>query len=86
MQKEVKIYKDLADIQGKYILKLVCYRYYERGMSFVIGIIIVGTMLSEQKIKKQQKSKAIKGLESGRYKKEEKAFRREISQIFQLAK
>ncbi|RGB23921.1 hypothetical protein C1646_727353, partial [Rhizophagus diaphanus] len=28
MQKEVKIYKDLADIQGKYIPKLICYGYY----------------------------------------------------------
>jgi len=28
MQKEVEIYKDLADIQDKYILKLVYYRYY----------------------------------------------------------
>ena len=27
MQKEVEIYKDLANIQGKYILKLVCYVY-----------------------------------------------------------
>ncbi|RGB22059.1 hypothetical protein C1646_731291, partial [Rhizophagus diaphanus] len=28
MQKEVEIYKDLADIQGKYIPKLICYGYY----------------------------------------------------------
>ncbi|PKY59344.1 hypothetical protein RhiirA4_482002, partial [Rhizophagus irregularis] len=28
MQKEVEIYKELADIQGKYIPKLVCYGYY----------------------------------------------------------
>ncbi|CAH1758051.1 1184_t:CDS:1, partial [Entrophospora sp. SA101] len=45
MQKEVEIYKDLADIQGKYIPKLVCYGYYGGGMSFVIGMTIVGTML-----------------------------------------
>ncbi|CAI2188290.1 11124_t:CDS:2, partial [Funneliformis geosporum] len=64
MQKEVKIYKDLADIQGKYIPKLVCYGYYGEGMSFVIGMTIVGTPLSEQKIKKQQKTRAIKGLEA----------------------
>jgi hypothetical protein len=32
MQKEVEIYKDLADIQGKYIPKLVCYGYYGGGM------------------------------------------------------
>ncbi|POG70072.1 kinase-like domain-containing protein [Rhizophagus irregularis DAOM 181602=DAOM 197198] len=64
MQKEVEIYKDLTDIQGKYIPKLVCYGYYGGGMSFVIGMTIVGTSLSEQKIKKRQKSRAIKGLEA----------------------
>jgi len=64
MQKEVEIYKDLADIQGKYIPKLVCYGYYGGGMSFVIGMTIVGTSLSDQKIKKQQKTRAIKGLEA----------------------
>ncbi|RIA96359.1 hypothetical protein C1645_733356 [Glomus cerebriforme] len=63
MQKEVEIYKDLADIQGKYIPKLVCYGYYGEGISFVIGLTIVGTMLSDQKITEQQKSRAIKGLE-----------------------
>jgi serine/threonine protein kinase len=62
--KEVKIYKDLADIQGKYIPKLICYGYYGGGMSFVIGMTIVGTLLSEQKIKKRQKTRAIKGLEA----------------------
>ncbi|RGB43549.1 hypothetical protein C1646_680349 [Rhizophagus diaphanus] len=51
MQKEVEIYKDLADIQGKYIPKLVCYGYYGGEMSFVIGMTIVGTS-------------AIKGLEA----------------------
>jgi len=64
MQKEVEIYKDLADIQGKYIPKLICYGYYGGGMSFVIGMTIVGTSLSEQKIKKRQKTRAIKGLEA----------------------
>ncbi|POG57723.1 kinase-like domain-containing protein [Rhizophagus irregularis DAOM 181602=DAOM 197198] len=64
MQKEVEMYKDLADIQGKYIPKLVCYGYYGGGMSFVIGMTIVGTSLSDQKIKKQQKTRAIKGLEA----------------------
>ena len=33
-------------------------------MSFVIGLTIVGTTLSEQKITKQQRSRAIKGLEA----------------------
>ena len=64
MQKEVEMYKDLVDIQGKYIPKLVCYGYYGGGMSFVIGLTIVGTMLSDQKITEQQKSRAIKGLEA----------------------
>ena len=64
MQKEVEIYKDLVDIQGKYIPKLVCYGYYGGGMSFVIGLTIVGSMLSDQKITEQQKTRAIKGLEA----------------------
>ena len=33
-------------------------------MSFIIGLTIVGTSLSEQKIKKQQKTRTIKGLEA----------------------
>src|ERR1044071_5501591 len=45
MQKEVEIYKDLADIQGKYIPRLVCYEYYRGGMSFIIGMTIVGISL-----------------------------------------
>ncbi|KAG9287282.1 hypothetical protein G9A89_008912 [Geosiphon pyriformis] len=56
MQKEVEIYKDLADIQGKYIPKLVCYGYYGGVMSFVIGMTIVGTALT--------KVKALKALEA----------------------
>ncbi|EXX69620.1 uncharacterized protein OCT59_017893 [Rhizophagus irregularis] len=64
MQKEVEIYKDLANIQGKYIPKLVCYRYYEGGMSFVISLTIISTMLSDQKIMKRQRLKAIKELEA----------------------
>jgi predicted Ser/Thr protein kinase len=64
MQKEVEIYKDLADIQGKYIPNLVCYGYYGGGMSFVIGMTIVGTILSEHKITKRQRTKALKGLEA----------------------
>ena len=63
MQKEVETYKDLTDIQGRYIPKLVCYGYYGGGMSFVIGMTIAGTSLSEHKITKQQKTRAINGLE-----------------------
>ncbi|CAG8706455.1 4928_t:CDS:2, partial [Ambispora leptoticha] len=63
MQKEVKIYKDLKDIQGKYIPKLVCYGYYEGGWCYVIGTTLVGTHLSnDKKITTQQKSKALKAL------------------------
>ncbi|CAG8664760.1 14777_t:CDS:2, partial [Funneliformis mosseae] len=54
MQKEVEIYKDLADIQSKYILKLVCYGYYRGGISFIIGITVVSTSLSDHKITKQR--------------------------------
>jgi hypothetical protein len=64
MQKEVEIYKDLVNVQGKYIPKLVYYGYYGGGMCFVIGLTIISTMLSKQKIKKRQKSRAIKGLEA----------------------
>ncbi|CAG8649831.1 7099_t:CDS:1, partial [Ambispora gerdemannii] len=64
MLKEIEIYKDLADIQGKYIPKLVCYGYYEGGMSFVIGMTIVGTALSHHNITKQQKSKALEALKA----------------------
>ncbi len=64
MQKEVEIYKNLADIQGKYISKLICYGNYGGGMSFVIGMTIVSTLLNEHKITEQQKSRAIKGLEA----------------------
>ncbi|PKC56374.1 kinase-like protein [Rhizophagus irregularis] len=64
MQKEVEIYKDLVDIQGKYILKLICYGYYGGGMSFVISMIIVGTILSKHNIIKRQRTKALKGLEA----------------------
>ncbi|RGB41572.1 hypothetical protein C1646_752000 [Rhizophagus diaphanus] len=64
MQKEVKIYKDLANIQGKYIPKLVCYGYYGGDMSFIISMTVISTMLSDHKITKWQRSRAIKGLEA----------------------
>ncbi|CAG8704290.1 1745_t:CDS:1, partial [Ambispora gerdemannii] len=65
MQKEVKIYKVLADIQGEYIPKLVCYGYYGSGMCFVIGTTLVGTMLSDhKKITERQRIKALKALKA----------------------
>ena len=64
IQKEVEIYKDLANIQDKYILKLVCYGYYGEDMSFIIGMTVIDTMLSNHKIMKRQRSRAIKWLEA----------------------
>src|ERR1044071_1861321 len=55
MQKEVEVYKDLANIQGKYIPKLICYGYYGGGMSFIIGMTVVSITLSDHKITKRQK-------------------------------
>jgi predicted Ser/Thr protein kinase len=63
MKKEVEIYKVLADIQGKYIPKLVCYGYYGGGMSFVIGTTLIGTTLRDH-ITEQQKTKAIEALKA----------------------
>jgi predicted Ser/Thr protein kinase len=64
MLKEVEIYKDLADIQGKYIPKLVCYGYYGGGLSFIMGMTIVGTTLNHHKITKQQRSIALDALKA----------------------
>ncbi|PKK55615.1 hypothetical protein RhiirC2_858951 [Rhizophagus irregularis] len=54
----------LKEMQKETSISLICYGYYGGGMSFVIGLTIVGTMLSDQKITEQQKSRAIKGLEA----------------------
>ena len=62
MQKEIEIYKHLSKIQGKYIPKLVCYGYYGGGMGYVMGMTIVGTMLSFHKIEKWQKNQALRAL------------------------
>ena len=65
MLKEAEIYKDLADIQGKYMPTLVCYGYYAGGMCFVIGMTIVGTALSDhKKITQQQKVKTLEALKA----------------------
>ncbi|RHZ60280.1 hypothetical protein Glove_355g97 [Diversispora epigaea] len=63
MQNEIKIYKVLTNIQGKYIPKLVCYGHYEGGMSFIIGTTLVGTTLGDH-ITEQQKTKAIEALKA----------------------
>jgi hypothetical protein len=62
MQHEIKIYQLLSKIQGKYIPKLVCYGYYGGGMGYVMGMTIVGTMLSFHKIEKWQKNQALRAL------------------------
>ena len=62
MQKEIEIYKHLSKIQGKYIPNLVCYGYYGGGMGYVMGMTIVGTMLSFHKIEKWQKNQALRAL------------------------
>jgi len=62
MQSEIKIYQLLYKIQGKYIPKLVCYGYYGGGMGYVMGMTIVGTMLSFHKIEKWQKNQALRAL------------------------
>ncbi|CAG8579021.1 569_t:CDS:2 [Paraglomus brasilianum] len=62
MQSEIKIYQLLYKIQGKYIPKLVCYGYYGGGMDYVMGMTIVGTMLSFHKIEKWQKNQALRAL------------------------
>ena len=62
MQKEIEIYKRLSKIQGKYIPKLVCYGYYGGGIGYVMGMTIVGTMLSFHKIEKWQKNQALRAL------------------------
>ncbi|CAG8450055.1 3260_t:CDS:2 [Ambispora gerdemannii] len=65
MQKEVEIYKILADIQGKYISKLMCYGYYSNRMSFVIGMTLVGTTLNDhKKITEWQKIKTLEALKA----------------------
>ncbi|RHZ85979.1 hypothetical protein Glove_57g125 [Diversispora epigaea] len=63
MQNEVKIYKDLEDIQGIYIPKLVCYGYYGGGWCYVLGTTLIGgTTLGDTTIKEQQRVKALEAL------------------------
>ncbi|CAI2175289.1 11115_t:CDS:1 [Funneliformis geosporum] len=49
---EVKIYKSLAKLQEIYIPELLFYSNFASGMSFVMGMSMVGTMLSHHKIDK----------------------------------
>ncbi|CAG8512539.1 4400_t:CDS:2, partial [Diversispora eburnea] len=60
IQKEVKIYKYLVDIQKIYIPKLVCYGYFE-GVCYVIGTSFVGTFLNNcENLTSQQKTNALR--------------------------
>ncbi|UZO08174.1 uncharacterized protein OCT59_028436 [Rhizophagus irregularis] len=56
---EVKIYKVLAKLQGIYIPKLLFYSDLANGMSFVMGMTIVGTLLNHHRIDKWLKNKVI---------------------------
>ncbi|RIA91691.1 hypothetical protein C1645_821720 [Glomus cerebriforme] len=56
---EVEIYKVLAKLQGIYIPELLFYGDLANGMSFVIGMTIVGTTLNHHKINRQLKNRAI---------------------------
>ncbi|RIA83794.1 kinase-like domain-containing protein [Glomus cerebriforme] len=59
MRKEVKIYKILFDIQGKYIPNLLCYGYY-CGMYYAIGMTLVGTPLNNYNhITENQRNKCL---------------------------
>ncbi|CAB4429815.1 unnamed protein product [Rhizophagus irregularis] len=84
MQKEVEMYKDLADIQGKYIPKLVCYGYYRGGMSFVISLTIIGSMLSDQKITEQQKTRVLYLIDFGMASREDTKKKRKLFEEEQL--
>ncbi|PKC74015.1 hypothetical protein RhiirA1_450459 [Rhizophagus irregularis] len=56
---EVKIYKVLAKLQDIYIPKLLFYSDLANGMSFVMGMTIVGTLLNHHRIDKWLKNKVI---------------------------
>ena len=59
---EVEIYKVLAKLQGIYIPELLFYGNVANGMSFVVGMTIVGTTLGHHKIDRRLKNRAIDAL------------------------
>ncbi|RIA84440.1 hypothetical protein C1645_832248 [Glomus cerebriforme] len=67
MQKEVEIYKELANIQDKYILKLVCYEYYGGDLThYEEDFFITSTELvtfSEQVVKESISACSFKNIE-----------------------
>ncbi|PKY50389.1 hypothetical protein RhiirA4_545927 [Rhizophagus irregularis] len=56
---EVKIYKVLAKLQGIYIPELLFYGDLANGMSFVMGMTIVGTSLNHHRIDRRLKNRVI---------------------------
>jgi len=60
---EVEMYRVLAKLQGVYILELLFYGDLANGMSFVMGLSIVGTILYHHKIDKRQKKRALRVLD-----------------------
>ena len=59
---EVEIYKVLTKLQGKCIPELLFYGNYDNlanGMSFVMGMTIVGTPLDHHRINRWLKNRAI---------------------------
>ena len=59
---EVEIYRVLAKLQGIYIPELLFYGDLANGMSFVMGLNIVGTTLCQHKINRWQKKQALTAL------------------------
>jgi len=60
---EVEMYRVLAKLQGVYIPELLFYGDLANGMSFVMGLSIVGTILYHHKIDKRQKKRALRVLD-----------------------
>ena len=56
---EVEIYKVLAKLQGIYIPELLFYGDLANGMSFVMGMTIVGTTLDHHRVNRRLKNRAI---------------------------
>ena len=59
---EVEMYRVLAKLQGVYIPELLFYGDLANGMSFVMGLSIVGTTLYHHKINRWQKKRALSAL------------------------
>ncbi|CAG8699602.1 4420_t:CDS:1, partial [Funneliformis mosseae] len=60
---KVEMYRVLAKLQGVYIPELLFYGDLANGMSFIMGLSIVGTTLYHHKIDKRQKKRALRVLD-----------------------